>query len=32
MIDKIDAYQNISQIGNALQTLVDGIDEHVNNL
>ena len=32
MIDKIDEYQNISQIGNALQTLVDGIDEHVNNL
>lgn len=32
MIDKIDEYQNISQIGNALQTLMDGIEEHVNNL
>jgi hypothetical protein len=32
MIDKIDEYQNISQIGNALQTLIEGIDDHVNSL
>ena len=32
MIDKIDEYQNVSQISNALQTLAEGIDEHVNNL